>query len=166
MCGVELGGPSAINIAKTWEAQSMEVREVQFVYLQDRCFRSDGNVQENISASTSGGILLSGERGSQYSSQGGLTTKRASPSTASLDGGGGGGGGRRSRDSSCSTNAKDALVFEITESMMVDSESRGGSLEFKSLWCLLSGAAAKSNGSSAGKLVATAPHSEHRGVVI
>ncbi|KAJ7138154.1 hypothetical protein C8R44DRAFT_766945 [Mycena epipterygia] len=33
---VELGAQSTINIAKTWPAQSMEVREVQFVYPQDR----------------------------------------------------------------------------------------------------------------------------------
>ncbi|KAJ7138153.1 hypothetical protein C8R44DRAFT_868481 [Mycena epipterygia] len=32
---VELGAQSTINTAKTWEAQSMEVREVQFVYPQD-----------------------------------------------------------------------------------------------------------------------------------
>ncbi|KAJ7138134.1 hypothetical protein C8R44DRAFT_341149 [Mycena epipterygia] len=33
---VRVEAPSSINIAKTWEAQSMEVREVQFVYPQDR----------------------------------------------------------------------------------------------------------------------------------
>ncbi|KAJ7138152.1 hypothetical protein C8R44DRAFT_766942 [Mycena epipterygia] len=33
---VELGAQSTINTAKTWEAQSMEVQELQFVHPQDR----------------------------------------------------------------------------------------------------------------------------------